>query len=186
MKNNNEMKQLFKFGLILASICFAASLVLAMTYEATKPVIDSRAKEDEAKALSGSVMPEADDFREKAVDGIEYYEAYKNKRLIGYCVKAVGSGYGGYFHIIIGVDRSGVIKGVEVLDHQETPGLGAKIVEVKEGEKEAWFLRQFRGKDAKSIALKDIDAITGATISSKAVVDAVNRSIKGFLEKIER
>jgi electron transport complex protein RnfG len=179
------MNQMTKFGLILAAICLAASFVLAVTYKVTKPAIDARAAEEEASALS-KILPEADDFIKKEADAIEYYEGYKNKNLVGYCVKAVGNGYGGYFHMIIGIDTSGVIKGVAVLAHQETPGLGAKINEIKYGETEAWFLRQFKGKDASTLSLEDIDAITGATISSQAVVDATNSSINEFLKKVKR
>jgi electron transport complex protein RnfG len=179
------MNQMVRFGLILAMICLIASGVLAVTYKVTKPAIEMRAKEEEKAALE-AILPEADDFVEKQVNGIGYYEGYKEKRLIGYCVKAVGNGYGGYFHIMVGVDPMGTIHGVEILDHQETPGLGARIDEVKPGEKDAWFLRQFKGKSALTISIKDIDAITGATISSKAVVDSVTTAIREFLEKVKK
>ncbi len=179
------MNQMIRFGLVLAVICLIASGVLAVTYKITKPAIDMRAKEAEKEALE-SILPEADEFVEKSLDGVDYYEGYKEKGLIGYCVKAVGNGYGGYFHIMVGVDPAGTIHGVEVLDHQETPGLGSKIAEARPGEKDPWFLRQLKGKDALTVSLKDIDAVTGATISSKAVVDSINLSIQEFLEKLKK
>jgi electron transport complex protein RnfG len=89
--------------------------------------------------------------------------------------------------MITGIDRNGVIKGVRILEHQETPGLGSKINEIHPGEKEPHFLRQFIGKNGKTVAVKkDIDAITGATISSKAVTDAINKAVAEFLEKIKK
>lgn len=180
------MNQLLKFGLILGVICLAATLVLAVTYEITKPKIDEQMRLEEKEALK-AIMPEAGSFIEKTLDGITYFEAVKETGLIGYCVKIVGNGYGGYIHMIVGIDPNGVIKGLEVLDHQETPGLGSKINEAGPGEKEPRFLRQFKGKQARTVAVKkDIDAITGATISSKAVTDAVNKTVGEFLAKVRR
>jgi len=114
------MNQMTKFGIILASICFLASGVLAFTYKVTKPEIDSRAREEEKAALE-MILPEADEFVDKKIDGIEYYEGYKDKKLVGYCVKTAGMGYSGYIHMMVGINPAGVIEGVEVLDQQETP-----------------------------------------------------------------
>ena len=180
------MSNLFKFGLILGVICLAATLVLAVTYEITKPKIEAQFKAEEQSALK-SIMPSADSFSEKAMDGIEYFEALKGKAVIGYCVRVAGNGYNGYIRMIAGVDPNGVIQGVIVLEHGETPGLGAKINEVSQGESEPGFLKQFKGKDVRNIAVKkDIDAITGATISSKAVTDAIRKTANELLTKLKR
>lgn len=180
------MNNLFKFGLTLGIICLAATLVLAVTYEVTKPKIEEQLKTEEQDALK-IVMPQADSFNEKVLDGIEYFEAFKDKNLIGYCVRVVGGGYTGYIRIITGIDPAGAIQGVEILEHNETPGLGAKINEIKPGEMEPWFLKQFKGKSARTIAVKkDIDAITGATISSRAVTDAIRMTIDDFLTKLKK
>ena len=180
------MSNLFKFGLILGVICLAATLVLAVTYEITKPKIEEQLKIEEQSALR-SIMPSADSFNEKALDGIEYFEALKGRQVVGYCVRAAASGYNGYIRLIAGVDPDGAIEGVAVLEHSETPGLGAKINEIRPGESEPWFLRQFKGKSARTIAIKkDIDAITGATISSKAVTDAVRKTVDDLLNRLKR
>jgi electron transport complex protein RnfG len=118
---------------------------------------------------------------------MEYFEAVKEKNVVGYCIKATGEGYGGYIRMMIGINPDGVIKGVRILEHQETPGLGAKINEVRPGEKDAWFLRQFVGKSARTVEVrKNIDSITGATISSRGVTDAVNKTVTEFLAKIKK
>lgn len=180
------MSQLAKFGLILGVICLAATLVLALTYEITKPKIDEQLRIEEQAALK-KIIPEADSFEPKTIDGIEYFEALKGSDLIGYCLKVTGTGYGGYMRIIVGIDPAGTIKGVSILEHQETPGLGSKINEIKPGETEPYFLRQFKGKSARTVTVKkDIDAITGATISSKAVTDAINQTVDAFLSKVKR
>jgi electron transport complex protein RnfG len=180
------MNQLIKFGLILGVICLIATLVLAFTYELTKPKIDAAQKAEEDAALK-TIMPDATSFAAKRAGEIDYFEALKDGELAGYCVKVTGSGYGGYMRIIVGIDTGGMIKGVRILEHQETPGLGSKISETRPGEKEPYFLRQFKGKQARTVAIKkDVDAITGATISSKAVTDAVNKTVAEFLDKVKR
>lgn len=178
------MNQMLKFGIILALICLAATLVLATTYEITKPKIEEQLQQEEQNALKG-IMPEADSFVAESLEGIDYFKALKGNALVGYCLKIIATGYNGYIRMIAGIDKNGIIKGVRVLEHYETPGLGARINEIKPGDKEPSFLRQFKGKDAKTLILKkDIDAITGATISSKAVTDAIRDAVNKFLEKI--
>jgi electron transport complex protein RnfG len=180
------MNQLFRFGLILGIICLVATLVLAVTYEVTRPKIEKVLASEEAAALK-AILPGADSFTEKSSDGIEYFEAYKSGSLAGYCVRVTASGYNGYIRIVVGVDTGGVIKGVEVLEQSETPGLGAKISEILPGENEPFFLRQFKGKQARTVAVKkDIDAITGATISSAAVTDAIRETVNKFFQKVRR
>lgn len=194
------MSKLIKFGSILGVTCLVATLVLAVTYEITRPKIEAELKREESAALK-EILPGADTFKEKSVDGIEYFDAMKGGDLIGYCVRVVASGYSGYIRIIVGIDRSGIIKGVQVLEQYETPGLGSKITKVRQGEKDAWFLRQFKGKAAPTVILKKdaggsvaltidpdrsrgIDAITSATISSRAVTDAIRDTTANFLSKI--
>lgn len=185
-KGRCALNQMVKFGLILGIICLSATLVLALTYEVTKPRIEAVMKAEEQEALK-TIMPEADSFKPGAIDGTEYFEALKGDDLIGYCLKVTGNGYGGYMRIIVGIDKTGVIKGVRVLEHQETPGLGSKINEVRPGESEPYFLKQFRGKDATTVEVRhNIDAITGATISSKAVTDAVSGAVNDFLTKVHK
>lgn len=180
------MNQLFKFGAILSSICLAATLVLAVTYQITKPKIEEQQRQAEKEALK-IVMPDADSFTPESVKGIEYYEATKDGKSIGYCVKVVGNGYSGFIKMIVGIDPQGTIKGLEVLEQQETPGLGAKVNEVRPGEKRPWFLEQFTGKKADALELrKNIDALTGATITSNAVLTAVKDTVTQFLSDIKR
>ena len=178
------MNQTVRFGLILGAICLVATLVLAVTYEVTKPRIEEQARLEQERALK-EVMPEADSFEAKTAGDVEYFDAYQDSRLIGYCLKVTGNGYGGYIRMIVGIDPHGYIEGVRVLEHTETPGLGSKIADKKPGESESPFLEQFNGKDGTTVEVrKDIDAITGATISSAAVTDAIRRTVDVFMAEV--
>ena len=179
-----SMVKLIRSGLVLAAFCMIAALVLAVTYEITKPKVGEQLKREEESVLR-SIMPSADSFSEKTLDGIEYFEALKGKAVVGYCVRVAGSGYNGYIRMIAGVDLNGTIQGVAVLEHNETPGLGAKINEIRPGESEPWFLKQFKGKNVGTIAIKkNIDAITGATISSMVVTEAINKTVSSFMASL--
>ena len=161
-------------------------MVLAVTYEVTKPKIEEQERLEEEAALK-SVLPEADSFTGKQAGEIDYFEAMKDGKLAGYCVKVTGQGYGGFIKMIVGVNPNGVIEGVEILQQQETPGLGANIDETRPGEKEPYFLQQFRGKKASDIYVKkNIDAITGATISSKAVTDSIRETVDKFMAEVNK
>ncbi|MBI4336173.1 MAG: RnfABCDGE type electron transport complex subunit G [Candidatus Omnitrophica bacterium] len=177
------MSQLIKFGVILGAVCLASTLVLAFTYQVTGPVIERQLTNEEQAALR-MVLPQADLFTKRIKPGLEYFVGSKLNKPIGYCVRTLGNGYGGFIKIIAGMDEAGIIKGVRILEHQETPGLGSKINEIRPGEKEPWFLRQFVGRHGGNLEVKkDIDAITGATISSRAVTEAVNKAVAEFLNK---
>jgi len=185
-KAARPVSQMTKFGLILGAICLAATLVLALTYEVTKPIIAAEMYREEQEALK-FIMPEADLFKPGTVGDIEYFEAMKGPALAGYCIKVTGSGYGGYMRIIVGIDTGGVIKGLRILEHQETPGLGSRINETRPGESEPYFLRQLKGKNAGTVTVRrGVDAITGATISSKAVTDAINKAVTELLDQVKK
>ena len=101
----------------------------------------------------------------------------KDGRKIGRIYQTKSLGYGGYIYIKVGIDNNLKIKGVKILQHNETPGLGAKITKSE-------FLNQFKNLDFKNLYLKKdspygkIDSITGATISSRAVVDGVRKLVE--------
>src|SRR3989338_1796166 len=115
------MNQMIRFGLILAVICLTATLVLAVTYQVTKPKIDEELRVEEAAALK-IILPEADSFNAKSLDGIEYFDALKGGNLIGYCIRVTGVGYNGFMRIVVGIDTAGGIKrGGGPGDHP-TPG----------------------------------------------------------------
>lgn len=174
---------MIRYGMILLVICLCASLVLSVTYKFTHSRIEAQQNTEEKDALD-EVFPEANKFEDRAIDNKAYYVARKYNDELGYIIKAEAKGYSGLISMLVGFDFKGEIKGIKILSHQETPGLGAKIDEILRGESKPWFLKQFKGKIAQDLVLKDIQAITGATISSKAVLDGLKKAVTDFLEKV--
>jgi len=175
---------MIRYGFILLTICLCASLVLSVTYKITQARIGEQLTAGEKSALK-EVFADATAFEDKNLDGETYYVAKKDGQEIGYVIKTEAKGYSSTIVMLVGFDKTGEIEGLEVLSQQETPGLGAKMVEVKPGEEKPWFLQQFEGKKTGDLNLQTIHAITAATISSKAVVESVKKSVEEFLAKVK-
>jgi len=170
---------MIRYGLILMTICLSAALVLSFTHKLTQAKIEIQAASEEIDALK-EIFPEADDFKKDPCDCKKYYEVESKNKLIGYVVKVKAKGYASDINMLVGVDLQGKIKSIKVISQNETPGLGAKVVEVKPGEDKPWFLKQFEGKKPGDLSLENIDAITAATITSEAVVSSVKEQIAEF------
>jgi electron transport complex protein RnfG len=171
------MKNFTRMTLVLFIVCGAAAGALAFVNQMTKPKIIAQAKLERKTAFE-DVAPEADDFRE-VVPG-KAWDALSNGEKVGSVIVTVATGYSGNIGIVIGLDADNAVTGVKILSQSETPGLGAKIVERS-------FLEQFQGKTAESVVLKKddpsrgrIDAISAATISSRAVTNTVRSAINSF------
>jgi len=145
------MGKMFKLGLILAVFCVLSAGGLAYVYLFTGPKISENSELAMAKAKQ-EVLPQ------------------QGK---GVTVTVKPQGYGDKIEMLVGIDRLGKVSGVKVLNHRETAGLGANIVKPE-------FLGQFKGKSSKDPLepKKDIEAITGATISSRAVCNGVKEALK--------
>lgn len=169
----SEKKRGFPVWLTLALICLLVAGILGIVNEVTKgPIAEGLA--EKAFASRKAAFPNADSFNEVPVpDGNpaeECFEAYENGELTGYVVKTTVSGCKGPIEIQAGYDTDGKITAVTCggSSFQETAGLGAKV-------KDESFREQFRGKTAPlSYDDEGIDAITGATVSSKAVLSGLN------------
>ncbi len=161
------MREMVRYGFILALICTVASGLLAAANSLTKPRIIAQAQAEEEISLK-EVLPEAAVFEPvKSAGDIIYYKALgKDGKLIGIAFKAQGKGYSSLVETMAGMRKDGTITAIKVVSQDETPGLGANVVELE-------FTGQFAGKNALDLA--GVQAITGATISSKAVIDSVKR-----------
>ncbi len=169
--------------LVLGTVCLTASLVLAITHALTAPVIARHHAAGEQHALQ-AVFPGADAFTPAVRNGARYFEARAHGALAGYCLIVNTRGYCSTVSMAVGITPDGTITGLQVLSQQETPGLGTRITEVRPGDREPWFTRQFRGRRGDQLRLHDIDAITGATITSRAVTEGLRHSIHAFLETL--
>lgn len=152
------------------AVCVIASAGLATVYSLTAERIKNNVKQELQEKLK-SVIPDADRFEEKGTE----YIGYKDNKKVGVAVRVSPNGYGGPINMLMGVDRNGKILGIAILSHKETPGLGKKIEDQQ-------FRSQFKGKRVEGLILKKdsaegmIDAITAATISSRAVTDALRET----------
>jgi len=171
------MKEILRYGLTLALICIVASASLAVVNSLTKPKIFAQLKLEEESGLK-EVLPEADKFEPvKSGADVVYYKAYtKNDKFIGVAFKASGKGYSSTIETLVGMNKEGDITAIKVLNQNETPGLGASVAE-------ASFTGQFSHKNIQK--LSDVQAITGATISSKAVIDSVRKRAQEIKEQIK-
>ncbi len=164
---------MFKKSLILGVISFFAGVFLSFTYILTKPIIAQQKLNAEQESIS-LLLPNVSRVEKKEDEGMVYYRCYDNGELIGYALIASIIGYSSEIKIMVAIDKHKMIKGIKVLEQQETPGLGAKIAE-------SWFEDQFKEKKIEDLIIgKGIDAISGATISSKAVTDATKKVIEKF------
>jgi electron transport complex protein RnfG len=181
-------KDILKITINLAVIYIAGGLILALVHAATSPIRYHNKVVAEEKALK-SLLPDADKI-EKLGDwkihekDAKYFEARQGNAVIGYVVQSYGKGYSSYINTLIAVDRDFRVKKVKILDQKETPGLGDEI------EADS-FTDLLKGKDVdhlkvlKTETTEYVQAITGATISSRAVTDdAVRNGVKFIRETI--
>lgn len=162
------MKQIIYLGFFLALVSAIAGLALSYTYVSTAPRIAAEAEKKLNTALT-EVFSEADNFKKLSE---ETFEAQKQGKKIGLVSKVAPAGYGGAIQMLVGVDQNKKVTGVKILSLTETPGLGTNATNPD-------FLKQFVGKSTqdKIMPKDDIDAITGATITTQAVCDGVKKAL---------
>ncbi|MFH0826365.1 MAG: FMN-binding protein [Candidatus Omnitrophota bacterium] len=167
------MKDMIRYGLTLGVICVVASASLAVVHSLAQPRIAASALSEEEASLK-DVLPEADHFEPvKANNDILYYKAFDlNDRKMGIAFKAKGKGYSSTVETMVGMSAQGEILAIKVLSQNETPGLGANVAEPD-------FAARFSQKSIED--LNEVQAVTGATISSRAVIDSVAEKAEEIL-----
>jgi len=170
--------------LSLALISMTMSASLAFVYLKTKGPIAASALQKEMNAIE-VVLPEFDSdplSDMKTVDDVVIYTVAMNGQPAGYAIKTYSdNGFGGRIEIMAGFMPDGSINGISVLQQKETPGLGTKM-------SEPGFYTQFLGKNPSQYKLRvkkdggDVDAITAATISSRAYCDALQRAFDALVK----
>ena len=167
-------------------ICVVSGGVLGLVYNATKDPIAAAEKAKKTEAIK-NVLPEFKELKDvnvkSAMEDVElpFHLAYDNDgNFIGAAVETfTNKGFSGNISLMVGILKDGTVNNISVLQHAETPGLGSKMSEPS-------FKDQFNNKHADSFNFNvtkdggDVDAITAATISSRAFCDAVNRAISTF------
>ncbi len=184
-----KMNEGIKMVVVLVVVSVLSATSLSIVYEKTKPIIEE-VKGGELKESLKEVFPDANYFQDDVSselistekEGIKkVFNAYDEKdNKIGVVLLIDRMGFGGTIKILGGLElRTDEITGMKIVEHLETPGLGERISKPE-------FLNQFLGKSTK-IKAEEVDAITGATISSTAVIDAVTENLNkmsGYITKI--
>ena len=175
----------------LGVIALLSSTTLGFVYELTKEPI-AKAKLAKLNKAIETVTPKFDnqpgeekyELPNGEDEALLCYPARTGGELVGTAIRTYSDqGFTRRIYIMVGFDKSGKIVNTSVLDHAETPGLGDKM----DKKKSPWS-EQFNGKDPKEYKLLvtkdggDVDAITAATISSRAFTDAVDRAYKAYME----
>lgn len=160
----------------LLLICLVSSALLGSVNLLTADRIEQLAAQSVADAQK-QLLP-ADTYKENETDGTSYFTAEDaDGTVLGYIFTTSSNGYGGAIKLMTGITADGSITGISVLEINETPGLGMKA-------KDESFLSQFVGADDTVNYTKDavsgentVQAITSATITTKAVTAAVNKAL---------
>ena len=169
---------------VLLAICIIIPLALSVTNKVTAKKIAELENENSKKNMQSLVS--ADDFEKCSDGGIEYYTAIKGGDTAAYIFTESAKGYGGNVSVMTAVKPDGTVAGVAILDVSgETPGLGQNAA------KES-FYSQYTGlkkvvsllKNGAKAENNEVDAVTGATITSTAVTRAVNAALDDF-EKVK-
>ncbi|HDP16479.1 MAG TPA: FMN-binding protein [Candidatus Omnitrophica bacterium] len=192
------MNNTLRFAIVLFLVNLTAASILAGVYGITKVKIDAQKRLSEETALK-EVMPGSVGDRLEPVEEagrVIYWKVFKgiSAKPSGYIFVAKKYGYSSVIESMVGMKQDGSITGVRVLSQNETPGLGAKIIEAvsdktllsaikgvfskeKASREKAlpYFTEQFKGLSVRNLEISNssVQAITGATISSRAVVESI-------------
>ena len=169
--------------IVLTLVCLITGFLLAMTYGVTKDTIADNILREQEIAMK-ALLPEADNFVaaiKPEVKGVtNLFEAKKGTKTIGYVVMSDGKGYGGKVPVIVAFNLDLTLAGVIITGTQETPGFG-KQVETHS------YQEQFKGLPAdkeftfsKELDKTHFDQVSGATITSRALKNALNNALTVF------
>ena len=169
----------------LTSITIVAAAALGAVYMFTQNAIQEQQIAKQTAAIS-AVLPEHERIADpETVNGLTVYKAYTGDQFVGAAVETQADGFGGVIRLMVGFDADNHIVNYEVLEQQETPGLGTHIVEwFKNADKPKQNIlgREANGAFTVSKDGGDVDAITAATISSRAFLKAVNAAYAAYTE----
>lgn len=174
MENKRYVKSALLVGLKLLLICAVVAGVVSFVFSATIDAYNKNIENEMRLSMAtifGAGENDVIEYTASEVEGGTVYAVTKNGENVGYCVQLLGNGFGGEISLMVGFENDRSIRGVSVISHGETPGVGDKAT--KED-----HLSQYVGKTGDlSISKRgdaDITAIANATISSVAIHDAIN------------
>lgn len=164
-----------QLGAILFIIVSVCVFLLAVVFSYTTPIIENNSKIAEKNKLN-NIFSNCNKF----VSTNNYYIGFENNKIVGFIFKESSRGYAGNIDILVGISSDGLIKGIEIIKQNETPGLGSKINETKPGEKYPYYLARYLNKNKSEF--ETVEVISGATISSKAVKNGIRKAYEDWSE----
>lgn len=183
------MKENIKLGLILLIITSIAGFSLGLANNVTEAAIAANSKI--YKEDLNAILPSADSIKDSSKKPVgdvkEVLDAYKGSQLVGHVIKVTAKGFHGDIDIFVAINKDGRETGIKIMSQVETPGVGSKIGE-------AGFQNSFKDKDTNApltlvkvptTKSNEVEGVSGATISSKAVLSGVNEAIEFYKTNIK-
>ncbi len=161
---------MLKTGAVLLAVCAIVTLVLAMVNFLTKDMAAANKQKDTDIAIKELFPTCTASTEEETVHGAPINGVYKvmeKDTHIGYAVGVIASGFGGDIEMLVGIGHGGVVNGVKIISMSETPNVGSRV-------NDSEYLSGYKGLSGELVIGQDVDAISGATVSSKAVLAGVN------------
>ena len=175
-KKKSDVGYYLRIAGVLTLICSFVALMLSLVNMMTHDRIEELEAAQKKEAVA-EIFGEIDDAL--LYDGYtgdeEVYLAVKEGKLFGYCISVVSQGYGGEISMMVGIDSAGDVVGVKIISMSETAGVGSKT-------KNDSFLDQYKGEKGPFTVGDNVDGISGATISSKAVTAGVNSAVSANVD----
>lgn len=167
-----SFNEIIKPVLVLVCICLIVTALLAYINSVTSPII-AKAEQEKTEQAMSEVLADSDGFEKLEIENLpdRVTEVYTATNGSGYVFMLTTKGYGGDMKLICGMKADGTIEQCKTLSHAETSGLGSKTAEDP-------YRNQYCGKNADT--LSEVDAITGATISSTAYKNAIEDAFKAY------
>lgn len=181
------IRRMVRLGLTLMLVGLVAACCLGLTYAVTKDRIEEQKRKEEAEACIDAMpgIESAEELEEDVELEKRIHEHIKDVEKVFKCdlgdvIIMKAKGYGGPIRMAVGIGNDGKVKGISVISHNETPGLGSNV----ENEQ---FQDEFKGMSVENdIRVEkdggEIKAITGATITSRAACKEVREALQAFEE----
>jgi electron transport complex protein RnfG len=173
-------ESIFKVAINLIMACLVSGLIIGIVYFITAPIATEKNEAIKQQSMK-ELVKDAETFKE-VPSKKEWFAAEKAGKVIAYVVPVESKGYGGPIKMLVAVTTDGKVIDYNILSANETPGLGDKAAKEP-------FKSQFKEKKAEHLTVvkdpsdkEDIQAMTGATISSKAVTKAVKEAVEAVTE----
>ena len=160
-------------GARLLIVCAVVAAVVSGVHAMTDSRYQQNLTEEKRQAIVRIFGSETITYRTLSGEGDAepVYEVLEGENVVGYCVELASPGFGGDISMTVGFEADGKILGVSIVSLSETPGLGSRV-------QEAVYLDQYKGQSGTLTLGEDVDAIAGATVSSRAVLIGVNRAVE--------